>query len=105
LTPPNSGGTVSAFPFHFHAVTHMRIAIKIRTAPARTRSVAKRASRTATKIAPRCPFSKREYAHLLAEKKRLCDATPIGGFFISPITGLTQLKLEPITDEDVYAIY
>jgi hypothetical protein len=80
------------------------MSIAIKTAPTRARSVAKLASRTATKIAPRRPMSKKRFEQLLAEQNRLNDKASIGDVFRSPFGGLV-IKLEPITDEDVYAIY
>jgi hypothetical protein len=58
-----------------------------------------------TAPAPRRTFSPKEYARLVEKKKRLCDQTPLGEFFVSPITGLTQLKTLPFTEDDVYTSY
>ncbi|MDR3227938.1 MAG: hypothetical protein LBT53_00760 [Puniceicoccales bacterium] len=71
------------------------------------------ATKTKTKTAPAradaTPAPRRrspeEVARLIAEEQRLADATPIGGRFYSELAGMNVLKLQPITDEDVYAIY
>jgi hypothetical protein len=49
-------------------------------------------------------MSKEQFDRLTAELQRLTDKAAIGDVFRSPFGGLV-IKLEPLTDEDVYACY
>jgi hypothetical protein len=82
--------------------TSTRIAVRsARIAPRATA----RNHAAAAAPAPRSPRSPEEIARLIAEEQRLADATPIGGWVYSELLGMETLKLQPITDEDVYALY
>jgi hypothetical protein len=59
---------------------------------------------TATPLALR-RFTPEEVARRIVEEQHLADATPLGGRFYSELLGMSLLKTNPITDEDVYAIY
>jgi hypothetical protein len=95
---------IAAKPAATRAVS-TRAAVRVAAKPAVLRARAVIRASTNAGPAPRRPMPKKEFERLLAEEKRLCDKTPFGEFFYSPLAGMRLLKLPPFTEEDVYASY